>query len=95
MQAIWRDHVIADSNDTIIVEGNHYFPDNSLKKDFFEKSYMHTDCPWKGKASYYNLREGTEVDRNIAWYYPDPFPGAKEIRNYVAFFTGGPVELSY
>lgn len=94
MQVVWRNHVVADSDDTILLEGNHYFPESSLNKEFFEKSKARTDCPWKGRAFYYNLRDGADVDRNIAWYYPDPFPGAIEIRNYVAFYTGGAVAVT-
>ena len=78
--------MVADSDETIILEGNHYFPDDSLKKEFFEKSGMHTTCPWKGKASYFNLRMGDQVERNVAWYYPEPSNDALDIRNYVAFY---------
>jgi uncharacterized protein (DUF427 family) len=88
MQAIWKDQVIAESDDTIKLEGNYYFPEASLKKEFFERSNMHTICPWKGKASYYHLRQDTAVNRNAAWYYPEPSPAAMNIKDRVGFGAG-------
>jgi len=78
--------VLAESNDTIVVEGNHYFPPSSLKTDLFTKSSTSTVCPWKGTASYYTLKvDGKEI-KDVAWYYPDASKGAAPIKGYVAFY---------
>ena len=68
MKAIWKDTVLAESDDTIVVEGNHYFPPDSVKRDYLQKSEYTTTCPWKGKASYYDLNVDGEVNENAAWY---------------------------
>jgi uncharacterized protein (DUF427 family) len=88
MKATWNDQTIAESDDTIVVEGNHYFPPEALKGEFFAKSESHTICPWKGEASYYNLQVNGETNRDAAWYYPDPKPAAANIKDRVAFWKG-------
>ena len=86
IQAIWNGVVLAQSDHTEIVEGNHYFPPESISRDYFRDSDRHTTCPWKGVASYYDVVvDGQEV-RNAAWNYPDPKPAAHNIRNHVAFY---------
>jgi uncharacterized protein (DUF427 family) len=82
-KAIWNDEVIADSDDTVVVEGNHYFPLASIREDVLVPSDTHTVCPWKGKASYYSLR--ADGNTAAAWFYPDPKPDAKAVRDRVAF----------
>ena len=88
MKAIWNDTTLAESDETIIIEGNHYFPPESIKKEYFKQSGSHTTCPWKGEASYYNIVVDEEVNNDGAWFYPDPKEAAKEIKNYVAFWKG-------
>ncbi|MCK4898922.1 MAG: DUF427 domain-containing protein [Anaerolineales bacterium] len=86
--AIWKDVVIAESDNTVVVEGNHYFPPESIKKEYFVKSDAHTVCPWKGMASYFDVHVDGEVNKRAAWYYPTPSYSAKKIKNYVAFWGG-------
>lgn len=88
MKAIWNDTVLAESDKTEVVENNHYFPRESLKKEYFKPSDTHSTCPWKGKASYYHLEVNNETNEDAAWYYPDASPAAKNIENYVAFWKG-------
>lgn len=88
MRAIWQQTVLADSEDTVVVEGNHYFPADSLRSEYFTASTHHTHCPWKGEASYYTIQVGTAVNPDAAWYYPDPKPEAEQIRDRVAFWKG-------
>lgn len=88
MKAIWNDKIIAESNDTILVEGNHYFPPTSINKDFFNMSETNTTCGWKGKASYYTLSVNGQLNMDAAWYYPTPKEAAKNITNYIAFWKG-------
>ena len=88
MKAIWRDQVIAESEKTIIVEGNHYFPPGSIKSAFFENSSSHTTCPWKGEASYYTIVVNGIKNTDAAWYYSSPKDAAKEIKDHVAFWRG-------
>lgn len=88
MQAIWNNTVIAESDDTVLVEGNHYFPESSLKREFITFSNHKTSCPWKGQASYYTLNVNGEVNTDAAWYYADPKPEAAHIRGRVAFWKG-------
>jgi uncharacterized protein (DUF427 family) len=88
MKAIWNNEVLAESNDTIVVENNHYFPADSVKKQFFEPSPTHTTCPWKGLASYYTLNVDGKQNPDAAWYYPQPKPAAAQIKDYVAFWKG-------
>lgn len=88
MKAIWKDTVIAESQETIEVEGNQYFPEKDVKKDLLKSSNHHTTCPWKGEASYYHVTVNGEENKNAAWYYPQPKDAAKNIKNYVAFWKG-------
>ena len=88
MKAIWNNKVVAESNKTIVVERNHYFPPESVKKEFFEESNTHTTCPWKGLASYRTLVVDGKRNPDAAWYYPAPRELAKGIKNYVAFWKG-------
>ena len=91
-KAIWKDTVLAESDKTEIVEGNHYFPLDSINKTFFRESKKHTTCPWKGVASYYDVVVNGHVNRDAAWFYPSPKPAAKNITGYVAFWRGVRVE---
>lgn len=92
MKAIWNDQVIAESDDTIVVEGNHYFPADSINKDFYKESDTHSTCPWKGVASYYTLDVNGEENQDAAWYYPQASELAKNIEGYVAFWKGVKIE---
>lgn len=92
MKAIWNGTVIAESDDTVVVEGNHYFPADSLDRDLLRPSDTHTVCPWKGTASYWSLEVDGETNRDAAWYYPDPKGAAASIRGRVAFWRGVRVE---
>ncbi len=88
MKAIWKDKVIAESDSTVVVEGNHYFPPDSVNMDLLRPSDTQTRCPWKGLASYYDVAVGDEVNSDAAWYYPEPNDAAREIKGYVAFWQG-------
>ena len=88
MKAIWKDTVIAESDSTVVVEGNHYFPPGSVNMDLLRPSDTQTTCPWKGLAHYYDVAVGDDVNRDAAWYYPEPKAAASEIRGYVAFWRG-------
>jgi uncharacterized protein (DUF427 family) len=88
MKAIWNNKVIAESDATRVVEGNHYFPEESVNKEYLKPSRTHSTCPWKGEASYYSLDAGGKTNVDAAWYYPEPKEAAKEIKNYVAFWKG-------
>lgn len=88
MKAIWNNHLIAESDNTVVVERNHYFPIESIKKEFFKPSNTHSTCPWKGEASYYTLDINGERNTDAAWYYPDPKEAAAEIKDHVAFWKG-------
>jgi len=88
MKAIWKDTVIAESDATVVVEGNHYFPHAAIKGEHFQPSETHTVCPWKGTASYYNVVVNGEVNKDAAWFYPQTKDAAKNIENYVAFWRG-------
>ncbi|MEP2773647.1 MAG: DUF427 domain-containing protein [Fulvivirga sp.] len=92
MKAIWNNEVIAESEDTVVIEGNHYFPAEAIKKEFFKNSGTNSVCPWKGTASYYTLEVNGEQNPDAAWYYPDTKEGAKMIEGKVAFWKG--VEIS-
>lgn len=87
-QAIWNDVVLAETDMTIRVEGNHYFPPDSLKSEYFTVSPTTSQCPWKGSAKYYTLSVNGHQNANAAWYYPSPAPAAENIRNHVAFWNG-------
>ncbi len=88
VKAVWNDTVIAESDDTIIIEGNHYFPDFSLRKEFIKPSETTSVCGWKGTANYHSLVVDGKENRDAAWYYADPKPAAAEIRGRVAFWKG-------
>jgi uncharacterized protein (DUF427 family) len=91
-KATWKGATLADSDRTVIVEGNHYFPPDSVHSDFFRPSETHSVCPWKGTASYYDVEVNGEKNPDAAWYYPDPKPAAAQIRDHVAFWKGVRVE---
>ena len=91
-KAIWNGQVVAESDETKVVEGNHYFPHDSIKKEFFKPSDTHTTCPWKGVASYYTLEVKGETNADAAWYYPETSKLADPFKNYVAFWKGVNVE---
>ena len=92
MRATWNGAVLAESDETVVVEGNHYFPADAVKREHFRESETHTVCPWKGTASYYDVVVGGEVNRDAAWYYPEPKDAAAEIKGRVAFWRGVKVE---
>lgn len=92
MKAIWNGVVVAESDDTVMVEGNHYFPAASLKREVVVPSDTHTTCPWKGEASYYSLQVIGNTNKDAVWYYPDPKPAAQQIKGRVAFWRGVKVE---
>ncbi len=92
MKATWNGALLAASDATIVVEGNHYFPPDSVRREHFRDSATHTVCPWKGLASYYDVVVGEAVNRDAAWYYPAPKDAAIEICGYVAFWKGVTVE---
>ena len=86
MKAIWNGLVLAESDRTEVVEGNHYFPPESIHSEYFRESDHHTTCAWKGVASYYDISNGQQTIRNAAWYYPEPKSAAANIRDHVAFY---------
>ena len=88
MKAIWNGEVVAESDETIVVEGNHYFPFDSVKRELLKDSKAHTVCPWKGVASYYDIVVDGQINRAAAWYYPVPKEAARQIAGYVAFWKG-------
>ena len=91
-KAIWNGAVIAESDNTVVIEGNHYFPPESIKKEFFIASDTHTVCPWKGQASYFDVKVNSETNKDAAWYYQEPSKLAKGIKDHVAFWKGVNVE---
>ena len=86
MRAIWNGTVIAESDDTVVVEGNHYFPASSLDQAVLRPSTTTTHCPWKGEASYYSLEADGATSKDAVWFYPEPKPAAAEITGRVAFW---------
>ena len=88
MKATWNGATLAESDKTVVVEGNHYFPADSLKREYFSDSRTHTVCPWKGTASYCNVVVDGKQNPDAAWFYPDPKEEAAEIKNRVAFWRG-------
>ena len=88
MKALWNNEIIAESNETIIIEGNHYFPPETVKYNFFNSSSRQTSCHWKGLASYYNIEVNGNLNRDAAWYYPEVSELAQGIKGYVAFWNG-------
>lgn len=92
VRAIWNGQVVADSEQTVVVEGNHYFPPESLKTEFFQPSETETVCAWKGTANYYTLIVAGKSNPDAAWVYRTPKPAAKQIAGYVAFWKGVQIE---
>ncbi len=88
MKAIWNDQVVAESDDTVLVEGNHYFGSEDVRAEFLEDSSANTTCPWKGVASYHHVVVDGKRNDDAAWYYPEPKDAAKEIRGRIAFWKG-------
>lgn len=91
-RAIWNGVVIAESDTTVIVEGNHYFPPTAVKREYLRDSATHTVCPWKGTASYYDVVVAGNVNKDAAWYYPEPKEAAQQIAGHIAFWRGVRVE---
>jgi uncharacterized protein (DUF427 family) len=92
MKATWHGKTIAESDETVVVEGNHYFPVDSIRREYFRVSDKHTYCPWKGEASYYDIAVDSVVNEGAAWYYPEPKEAAANIKGRVAFWQGVVVE---
>lgn len=92
-RAVWNGAVIAESSATIVVEGNHYFPPESVRREYLRDSQTHTVCPWKGTASYYDVVVNGQVNRDAAWYYPTPKEAARQIAGYIAFWRGVRIEV--
>ncbi|MGY3053204.1 uncharacterized protein (DUF427 family) [Pedobacter sp. UYEF25] len=88
MKATWNGATLAESDDTIVIENNHYFPKSSIKDSLFKQSETHSTCPWKGQASYYSVIVDGQENKDAAWYYAEPKDAAKEIKDYVAFWKG-------
>jgi len=91
-KAMWEGAVVAESKQTVEVEGNQYFPPDAVKREYFKPSSHHTTCPWKGLASYYDLEVNGKQNANAAWYYPEPKQAAQQIKGYVAFWKGVKIE---
>jgi uncharacterized protein (DUF427 family) len=92
MKAIWKGKVLAESSDTVIVESNHYFPADSVKMEYLQKSGNTYECPWKGQCEYYNVVVDGETNEDAAWVYPEPKDAAKQIKGRFAFWRGVEVE---
>lgn len=92
MKATWHGTTLAESDETVVVEGNHYFPVEAIDRQYFSESTKHTTCPWKGEASYYDITVDGAVNKDAAWFYPEPKEAAANIRNRVAFWKGVVVE---
>jgi len=88
MKAIWNDQIIAESDKTVVVEGNHYFPPESVNSNYLIDSQTTSTCPWKGEAHYYTLVVEGQENKDAAWYYPNPKPAANEIKDHIAFWRG-------
>jgi uncharacterized protein (DUF427 family) len=88
MKAIWNGAVLADSEETVVVEGNHYFPPQSVRQEYLRGSRAISLCPWKGVARYHTIEVGGEANRNAAWTYRHPWPWIRKIRDHVAFWNG-------
>jgi uncharacterized protein (DUF427 family) len=91
-KAIWENTVLAESDRTIEIEGNQYFPPDAVRQEFLKPNDHHTTCPWKGLASYYDIEINGKKNSSAAWYYPEPKPPANQIKNYVAFWRGVKIE---
>ncbi|MHB1063036.1 MAG: DUF427 domain-containing protein [Georgenia sp.] len=92
MRAVWNGTVVAESDATVVVEGNHYFPPESVRWDVLEASDHRSTCPWKGQAHYWSVDDGERSGTDVAWSYPEPSPAAREIAEHVAFWRGVTVE---
>jgi uncharacterized protein (DUF427 family) len=92
-KAIWNGAVLAESDRTVVVEGNHYFPPQAVRHDYLRASATHTTCGWKGQASYYDVVVDGRTNKDAAWYYPEPLPAAQEIAGHVAFWKGVTVQV--
>ena len=92
MRAVWNGHVIAESDATVVVEGNHYFPAHAVRWDLFVESGRRSICPWKGQARYWSVDDGQRRGPDVAWSYPDPTPAARHIAGRIAFWRGVRVE---
>lgn len=92
MKAIWNNVVLAESNKTIKIEGNQYFPPESVHKEYFTESHTHTHCPWKGEANYYTIKVNNKENEDAAWFYPQPKKAAMDIKDYVAFWKDVKIE---
>jgi len=92
MKAIWNGATLAESDQTVVVENNHYFPADAVHREFFKETDTHTTCPWKGQASYYTLSVNGQENPDAAWYYAEPKDAAKEIKGYIAFWRGVKVQ---
>ncbi len=88
MKAIWNGQIIAESNNTVVVEGNHYFPSDAIKQEFLQESNTHTTCPWKGVASYHSLVVDGQTNKDAVWHYPQTKDAAKQIEGWFAFWRG-------
>lgn len=88
MKAMWNGVTVAESNDTVVVEGNHYFPIDSVQRDLLRPSDKQTTCPWKGQASYFSIEADGQLNEAAAWFYPDPSPAAAQLKDHVAFWKG-------
>ncbi len=91
-RAIWKGAVLAESDQTVVVEGNHYFPPGSVRTEFLRPSETHTVCPWKGTASYHTVEVNGERNPDAAWFYPNPSAAASKIKDHIAFWKGVRVE---
>ena len=91
-KAVWNGAVIAESEQTVVVEGNHYFPPQAVKQEYLHPNSTHTTCHWKGEASYYDVVVDGQTNPDAAWYYPHPLPAAEAITGYVAFWKGVTVQ---
>lgn len=88
MKAMWNGQIVAESDQTVVVEGNHYFPQSAIKQEFFTETEKHSTCPWKGVASYYTVAVDGKTNADSAWFYPDPKADASHIKDHVAFWRG-------
>jgi uncharacterized protein (DUF427 family) len=91
-KAVWNGATLAESDRTVVVEGNHYFPPDAINQDYFKDSNTHTTCPWKGVASYYTIEVDGQTNKDAAWYYPETKDAANNIKGYIAFWKGVKVE---
>jgi len=91
-KATWEGAVLAESNKTVEIEGNQYFPPDAVKREYFKPSAKHSVCPWKGTASYYDVEVNGKRNEDAAWFYPEPKPAASQIKDYVAFWKGVKIE---